>query len=197
MKQCKQRTGVGRLVAILQVMRSINWLESTSRQILGKFPEIRSKNAYYIAERLSTLLLERLPADQSEELIALLPDYITSPNTLYRGLLTAARAQPDFVVGYPDFVDQVSRSFLENITPVETEFPEAAGISTASSAVINRSADNFEEQEYYEKIADAFLWAIAEEIPVDLKSRMTEVLPVDIRSRMNLYSGGMEESKVA
>lgn len=186
-----------RSLQFFHIMRSINWLESTSRQIIGKFPEIRSKNAYYIAERLSALLLERLPPDQSEELIALLPDYVTAPNTLYRGLLTAARAQPDFVIGYADFVDQVSRSFLENITPTETEFPETAGISTASSATMNRSADNFEEQEYFERIADTFLWAIAQEIPPDLKARMTHVLPVDIRSRMNLYSGGNEESKVA
>jgi hypothetical protein len=178
-------------------MRSINWLESTSRQILGKFPEIRGKNAYYIAERLGALLLERLPPDQSEELIALLPEQVTSPNTLYKGLLTAARGQADIVIGYPDFVDHVSRSFLENITPVETDYPEAAGISVSSSETMNHSAEGIEDQEYYEKIADTFLWAIAEEIPVDLKSRMSEVLPVDIRTRMNLYSGGTEESKVA
>ena len=42
-----------------------------------------------------------------------------------------------------------------------------------------------------------YLWAVAQELPVELKYRLTAHLPADLRCRMNLYSGYSGAEKVA
>jgi hypothetical protein len=145
-------------------MRSINWLENTSRSVSSHFPKVGEKNAKYIADRLSILLLERLKPETANELIAVLPEGVSE------GLERYAGSAADHLVGYPDFVDLVSRSFF-----------------SGSIAFTDSS----------EAIADFFLWSVAKEITPDLKWKLIQELPVDLRSRMNLYTGDNEDSKVA
>jgi hypothetical protein len=145
-------------------MRSINWLENTSRSVSSRFPKVGEKNARYIADRLSILLLERLTPETANELISVLPEPASE------NLRGAANSLADQVVGYTDFVEQVSRSF----------FSGSIGFTDSS-----------------ELIADSFLWAVAQELSPELKWKLTQELPVDLRSRMNIYAGGGEDSKVA
>jgi hypothetical protein len=145
-------------------MRSINWLESTSRSVSSHFPKVGEKNARYIADRLSILLLERLKPETAKELVAVLPEGVS------QSLEDVASSPVDHLVGYPDFVDLVSRSFF-----------------SGSIAFTDSS----------EAIADFFLWAIAQEITPDLKWKLIQELPVDLRCRMNLYTGDTDDSKVA
>jgi hypothetical protein len=145
-------------------MRSINWLENTSRSVASHFPKVGEKNARYIADRLSILLLERLNPETANELISVLPIEASS------NLTVAACAPADHVIGYPDFVELVSRSF----------FSGSIGFTDSSEA-----------------IADLFLWAIAQQFTADLKWKMIQELPADLRSRMNLYTGESDDSKVA
>jgi hypothetical protein len=145
-------------------MRSINWLESTSRSVSSHFPKVGEKNARYIADRLSILLLERLSPETATELLSVLPEGVCG------NLQGAALSPVDHVVGYPDFVDVVSRSF----------FSGSIGFTDSS-----------------EVIADFFLWAVAQELTPDLKWKMIQELPADLRSRMNLYTGESDDSKVA
>jgi hypothetical protein len=152
------------------IMRSINWLENTSRSVSSHFPKVGEKNARYIADRLSILLLERLSAETAKELISLLPEDVLIPGSFAGGLKRAAQSPTDHLVGYPDFVDVVSRSFF-----------------SGSIAFTDSS----------ELIADFFLWAIAQELTSDLKWKLIQELPADLRSRMNLYTGESDDSKVA
>jgi hypothetical protein len=145
-------------------MRSINWLENTSRSVSSRFSKVGEKNARYIADRLSILLLERLTPETANELVSCLPEPLSD------SLKSAASRQVDHVVGYPDFVDLVSRSF----------FNGSIGFTDSSEA-----------------IADFFLWSVAQELSPDLKWKMIQELPADLRSRMNLYTGDNDDSKVA
>jgi hypothetical protein len=151
-------------------MRSINWLENTSRSVSSHFPKVGEKNAKYIAERLSILLLERLSAETAKEMISLLPEDVFVTGMSSASLKRAAGMSTNHLVGYPDFVDLVSRSFF------------SGSISYTDSS---------------ELIADFFLWAIAQELTSELKWKLIQELPADLRSRMNLYAGGSEDSKVA
>jgi hypothetical protein len=48
-----------------------------------------------------------------------------------------------------------------------------------------------------ERVANAFLWGIAFELPPELKDRLNDALPGEFRSRMNLYSAISDDAKVA
>jgi hypothetical protein len=159
-------------------MRPINWLDTTSRSIAARFPEIRERNANYITERLSILLLERLSSDLGEELIALLPENAIAQKMRSDFKQAASKFHQDRSIGYPDFIEVISRSFLENVAPSSQDIREY-------------------EHDYYEKIADAFLWAFAQEFSADLKWKLSQDLPLEIGSRMNLNSSVNEESRVA
>ena len=45
--------------------------------------------------------------------------------------------------------------------------------------------------------ADAFLWAVAQDLPPDLKEILARELPTELKARMNLGTMHSEEAKVA
>jgi hypothetical protein len=187
---------------------AINWLGFACRSLQASVPEA-SGDAQYLVERLSLLLLARLPADLAEELLDLLPDPEARPRSqgltpvekkagkgergpkragagerpLRRGAsrMKGAGKSGDRSIGLTDFVELTRR--LLGVTDIPRQ-PKYEG----------------SEPEYCklcEQVTDAFLWAVSQEIPVELKGRMAEHLPADLRCRMNLRSGYSARDKVA
>lgn len=153
-------------------MRSINWIEDTGRSLQGAFPSLRAVNSQYMTTRLCRTLLERLPQDVGTTLLAMLPDSVGLSDLEYAALCEATKQAPELSIGYPDLIEIAMRSLIEPI-----ELPQDA--------------------EFFAHVVDYFLWAFAQEFPPEIKDRISENLPIDLRSRMNLYSGHVEESKVA
>ncbi len=153
-------------------MRFINWFNHTSQSIQTRVPEVQL-SSHYVTERLSALLFERLPPEISRTILNLLPD--DGARHLH-SLESTATSPENRSIGYPDFIERTRETIgLTEIAPRSEE----------------------EEVALAEKIADAFLWAIAQELPPDLKTRIEENLPTELRSRMNLSTAHVEESKVA
>jgi hypothetical protein len=130
---------------------------------------------------LAVLLLERLPLRLGKQIVAILPSEAAKGEfDFVQGSKSAQDdSKCDLAIGYPDFVEQISHSFFASVKPSE------------------KSSDEGLTEEYYRKIADAFLWAFAQEFSSEMKYQLSELLPVDLRSRMNLYVGGSDQSQVA
>lgn len=156
--------------------KAVNWIESTCRSLQASVPEV-AENAPYVTERLSALLLERLPMELAVEVLELLPE-----DRERRLKLRARRGSlPDASIAFPEFVEH-TRYLL--------------GLSDLLDSP--KYADS--EEQYArlcQQVAEAFLWAFAQELPLDLKDRIDSHLPGDLRCRMNLYSGYSAEDKVA
>jgi hypothetical protein len=158
--------------------RSIDWLESTSRSLRAAFPQAGDCSDP-LTERLSVLLLERLAPELRLQLVALLPrDKVNAEHLL----LTCLHGNPaDSSIGFISFVERARHSL---------------GLSEVlDSPPYNDSEAEFEK--LCNQMAEVFLWAVSQEFPPELKTRMIECLPLDLRSRMNLYSGHTDEGKVA
>jgi hypothetical protein len=155
--------------------KAINWLESTRRSLQARVPET-SDSAPYLTERLSELFLQRLPTGLGNELLGLLPQDAG-------GDLLERRSghHPEYSIGYSTFVEQVRHSLgmtdLLDATPYDDSEESFAALC--------------------DRVADAFLWAVAQEFPVELKFRVADHLPSDLSCRMNLYSGYSDSDKVA
>jgi hypothetical protein len=156
--------------------RTIDWLESTSRSLASSVPEA-AEHASYVTERLGMLLLERLPPELSRELIALLPEekQLRIP-TWIRAELRADRS-----IGYPAFVS-LTRHLL-GVTEL-LDLPQYAD-----------SEENYAELCHH--VTASFLWAVAQELPIELKQRLAPHLPRDLSARMNLVTGYSGDEKVA
>lgn len=155
-------------------MRTINWLEDTSRSLSASFPALGQSDSVYMTHRMSRLILDRLPSDVAYALLSLLPeaDEFSDREDLY---LAADRA-PDLSIGYSAFVESAAHSIHQATDEMLSIVPE---------------------QEFLEKVTDYFLWAFAQELPPELKQQILQHLPVDLRNRMNLYSSHADDSKVA
>lgn len=156
--------------------KAINWIESTRRSLQASVPEV-AESAPYLTERLSILLLERLPLALAAEVLTLLPEDFD------RRLKLRARrgAMPDATIGFTEFVELTR--YMLGLTDL-LDSPKYAE----------------SEEEYAnlcQHVAESFLWAVAQELPIDLKDRIAVHLPGDLRSRMNLYTGYSAEDKVA
>lgn len=153
---------------------SINWLDSTRRAISAEFPEV-CECSYYVTERLSALLLERLPPDLGHEIIELLPDLVQENA---RSLQVCAQTTSERSIGYMDFVLRTMHVLgCTNLAYAEKEESEIEVFSR--------------------RLTDSFLWAVAQEMPPEMKSRIQDFLPAELKSRMNLYSAVSDEAKVA
>ncbi len=155
--------------------REIDWLRNTALSIELKYPET-AECAHHLTERLSLLLLERLPPHLAHTLITLLPK-----RTDYRVLIGCAESRCDSSIGFPMFVE-CTRHIL--------------GLTD----LLDSPRFEYSEDEYArfcEDVACAYLWAVAQDIPAEIKSQMVEELPSDLRSRINLYNGLSDRSKVA
>ena len=122
----------------------------------------------YVTQRLTALLLERLPPGVAQPFFSLLPKSMTARSP---ALQLVAGSAEDTSIGYPDFVKH------------------------AESAI--GTLDLMPDEALCKNVANAFLWAIVQDIPADLKNRMIQALPVELSSRMNLYSAMADGSKVA
>lgn len=157
--------------------RYINWLETADRAIYSQFPELTNCSSH-IAERLSALLLERLPTDTSQAILRLLPE---GNWMAMRSLSASAIGEADCSIGYTDFVERSVH---------------AVGC-THHGRDFHRQDRETELFELSRRIVDVFLWAIAQEIPPEIKSRMATELPSDLRIRMNLISAASDDARVA
>lgn len=157
--------------------RSVNWLEHTAASIIHNFPEMKQASVQ-ITDRLSSLLLERLPAQLGQELLELLPKSVLDHCS--DALKSSANSDSDRSIGYPDFVQRAELT-----------------LGCLQYSPREYSPGQYSYGQLSEKIVDAFLWAIASDLPPDLKFRMSEDLPIDLRSRMDLYSAHSDDSKVA
>lgn len=156
--------------------KAVNWLDSTRRSLQASIPEA-SECASYVTERLSALLLDRLPREIAVEILELLPEEAARN----AGLYLHTDISSDSSVAFPAFVDR-ARHVLGMTDLLDSP----------------RYADSEERySELCEQVADAFLWAVLQEVPPELKHRMSAHLPSDLRCRMNLYSGFSDDAKVA
>ena len=165
----------------LVVGRAINWLDSTSRSLQGGFPDAADA-ADYVTERLSALMLERLTPQIAAQLLELLPEDVS--HGTWReldSLRTSAHSSGNPSIGFVDFVERTRH---------------ALGLTELLDSPAYENSEEAYEQLCHQ-IADAFLWAVAYEVPAEIKIRMTEELPLELRSRMNLYGAHSEREKVA
>lgn len=146
----------------------MNWFEHTERAILSRFPWATPYGRSLVVE-LSCLFLERLPPRLGQALLVLLPDQAAgkSMETLNASIPSVANLSID----YPQFIQRTQTAFL-SVNP-EAKPPE-----------------------WTKTITDAFLWAIAQELPADIKSELRDILPPDLRNRMNLNAVQQPESRV-
>lgn len=150
-------------------IRRINWIENTGRSLSAQLRNIAAC-APALAYSMSELLLKRLPEDIRETLVGLLPEGASHPDV---------RGRLDEGLHYADFLHHACETICEHCPELSGDMKNATLDSLAERAV------------------DAFLWTVAQEFPVELKTRIAHALPVEMTSRMNLYSGWSEESKVA
>jgi hypothetical protein len=156
-------------------MRSIDWFQHVVVSMGFRVRELGDSTPY-VAERLSALLLDRLPKRLSNRMLGLLPTEVARSHRLLRRP-ASSRGNPS--IGYPAFV-------------------EAAGLAVGVCEVPNLERLSEEEAEtFYRLVADAFLWAVTQELPPDLKAGVEDAISSDLKARMNLYSACAEESKVA
>jgi hypothetical protein len=173
-KSCKRDARIAqRLLAhglhfVSRIMHQINWFEITSRSISSKL-HAHPDCAEKITERLSALFLERLSRPTSEAMFDLLPEAAREKN---RTLQASADSDSDPSIGYTSFVERAAQ-------------------------VMGCTGEIEDQDETARQIADAFLWAVTQEIPPELKTRMTEELPAELRSRADLYTAHSDEAKVA
>lgn len=151
--------------------KAINWLETARIHLVADFPDFKSRSAE-IANALSRLLMERLPIHVGSALAMLLPEDARRKLT---GLRVRAGGHGNPEIGYPDFVQKAFEILNRSDFPTRTR----------------------ELQRLASRIADSYLWSVAQEFPPDLKSRIADLLPIELRSRMNLFSGHGEEEQVA
>lgn len=148
-------------------MRAVNWFETTCRRIRLQAPTA-APCAEKLTERLSALLLERLPPWVSGSVLGLLPSSVLD---LHGSLLNCARGEAETSIGYPSFV-QYSGYVMRT-----------SGLEVTDTDV--------------RQAVDAFLWSFANELPADLKAQLCELLPLELRSRMDLYSSISDDARVA
>ncbi len=154
--------------------RSIHWLRTAEVAIESCCPQTRGCSQF-IAERLASLMIARLPRDISLSLIELLPASVAAHSWPLRSGIEASRKSERAFQGYSEFVD-TARGALDC-----TELDMGAA----------------EMRELADEVARAFLWAALHDLPSELKVKIAEHLPADLRSRMNLYNVVPEDSRVA
>ncbi|HUP58690.1 MAG TPA: hypothetical protein VM598_14625 [Bdellovibrionota bacterium] len=155
--------------------RAIDWFDHAISSVSRHEREL-GDSAPYIVERLTTVLLERLPSDLSNRMLRMLPREVAlSHEALHR----PADSAGDRTIGYVAFVAAAH---------------DAIGVCEGKLAEHARSDDG---DAFCRKIVDAFLWAVAQELPADMKAAFVGSLPGELRSRMNIYSDVAEGSQVA
>jgi|GEM_PF-2992037 len=147
--------------------RPVNWFENTSRAIHASLPQA-GIDSNQMTERLTILLIERLPPKIAISLIDALPEDVRSN---FKALEKKAILPADSSIGYSTFIECATQSLGVHLHPDTV-----------------RHAD---------LIVSTFLWAVMQDFPPDFKSDLAKFLPSDLKSRMNLYSGHSEQSKVA
>src|SRR5690242_7182962 len=86
-------------------LRSVNWLDHTVQSLIQHFPELQ-RVSLPLVERLSALLLERLPPQLSLDVLGLLPEEVLSRSS--ESLKEHATSESDRSIGYPDFVQRAA-----------------------------------------------------------------------------------------
>lgn len=155
----------------------VNWLDSTTRVLRAHFsedPTVQNRSDA-IVDRLTAILFERLPSRISVQLLELLP--IEARNE-HPTLGASAESEGDRSIGFPDFMDEAERTL--GIGPLAPSLNDEPG------------ARNLPRE-----IADIYLWAIVQDVPAEIKIRMTETLPMELKSRMDLYSSQVAQARVA
>lgn len=162
--------------------RTINWFEHSVQSLESRHPWCKNQGSYLV-ERLTALLLERLPPGISGDLLALLPEQTMGNTPLGRleKLYSSARSGSDASIGYHEFIQRATLAL--GVCGIGT-----SGTDAVTEGDLRKSA---------ERIADHFLWSIAQEFPPDLKSTLLDHLPAELRNRMDLYSAHSDDSKVA
>jgi hypothetical protein len=170
--------GVANQLSIMPDIRNVNWFDRTQQSILASYPEVKPWGGKLV-KRLSSLLLSRLPGEMQKSVLELLPkDVMEHHFSPLEGLSDISENE---AVGYPDFIEQT-----------------AATLGSHGNYKIHPKIESeYDLFEHSRKIADFFLWSIAQEFPPELKTKISENLPPELKLRMDLTSTQMEESRVA
>jgi hypothetical protein len=162
-----------------------DWVETADRALQARFSNSAELKSHTrpLAERLSMLLLERLPAKVARELTALLPQKTHDAHPeLAKMLQRSAHETADASIGFATFIETAGQILgsrgVEETEPSQPDQAEAWGRAPREAA-------------------EVFLWTVLQGIPGELKTRISENLPLELRSRMDLYSAGSDEARVA
>jgi hypothetical protein len=147
--------------------RHINWVQHTTQSLKDRLPPLKPGNS---AEYLTHRLASLLLERISPEAARALIALLPQ-ESLFPDLRVSAESEALLEIGYTDFLDRAH---------------SALGVFQLNTA------DNAAKT-----AADAFLWAIAQDLPPDLKTSLGRELPAELTSRMNLGSAHSEEAKVA
>src|SRR4051812_32736764 len=124
-------------------MRSIDWFQHSVVSLRFRIKGL-GESAPYVIERLSALLLDRLPPRISNRMLGLLPTEVAREHRLLR---RSAASDANRSIGYISFVEAAQT---------------AMGVSEAGVALDVLGDD--EADILYRHVADAFLWAVAQEL---------------------------------
>jgi hypothetical protein len=110
-------------------------------------------------------------------MIRLLPREVAMEHPL---LQRPAASQPNSSIGYMSFVEMTHH---------------AIGVCEEGRGFARLEGE--EREVVCRHLADTFLWAVFQEIPPELKSRIAAELPLDLRSRASLYTDSASHARVA
>lgn len=133
-----------------------DWLSISSRAIATNAPSLAGISEH-LGERLAALLISRLPATASRQLIELLPD---PPSWL----LSRVARDGDRSIGYPDFVESASDT-IGMTAPELCSPPEM-------------------RDELARRASDLFLVAVSEHVPPEILAPCRRELPAELTIRM-------------
>jgi hypothetical protein len=150
---------------MMTVNATNDWLSATARALGARFPHLIGCSDY-ISQRLSSLLLQRLPPEEALELLAILPATLGEQAANLRACALGER-EPS--IGYPDFV-------------------ERAVFAIGCSHTLGSGEPGFEPEirRLAQIVADEYLWTVTHDLSDTLKRRLARALPLDLASRMDL-----------
>jgi hypothetical protein len=135
--------------------RPVDWIRDSEKSLsnrLSRHPGKEQMPIQRICARLASLLLERLPSNLAQEMLAMLPN---DQQENLHALHQSAKAETDASIGYPTFVEHAASALGK----------------TESDETIREIADAF-LWGVVEELPGDFKARLTEVLPAELKSRM-------------------------
>jgi hypothetical protein len=136
-------------------IRPVDWIRDSEKSISNRLSKHPNKDQFrlsHISERMAALLLERLPSDLAQQMIAMLPE---DKQAALKSLHQSAGSKSDQSIGYPTFIERAA---------------QAIGLQE-NDETIREITDAF-LWGVVEEVPGDFKVRLTEVLPAELKSRM-------------------------